>query len=326
MKWIAVVLLALLLVFGLAGCGLYLSELFDPDTYRAAPEEVFDASVWEAAAPCGSLQELEGAAGVDIVLPESVGGYERRGFTVYGDEAAGQGLVAAVEYAGSGGVLMYYSSRDPLLYEWVPEDLPEGDIVSAYDMFFGGYWYEGEPIEVSMHYVVMDYGEKVDEFGGIYDDWEHFVRQAMWQTGDVYRMLVWSPGVPAETVGSEVTGVFLAYMEPEKWDPSRIEGSVLEFDLRENPTTGNWWGCRVEGSALRLVGDEYSPDEVEDGVAGAGGWHYWRIEAVEPGEATVLLKLGNGDPDDAAWYETDVPWVLHYTVAEDLSISFAGLE
>jgi hypothetical protein len=323
-----VTVLLVLLVFVIARSDLYWTELFNPDTYkRNEPEEAFDASVWETAATCDSREELEAAAKMDITLPESVDGYELHGFTAYGDEAAGQRLIATVEYRGPNGeLLLYHSSRDALLDRWTPTDLPQEDIVSAFDMFFGGYWYTGEPLYVDKRYITVKYGEKEDEYGGVYDDWEHYIRQAMWQTEDIYRMLVWTPGVPAETAGLNIMEAFVAYMEPAKWNPSMIDGSVLEFDLRENASTGNWWGFKIVGAALRLMEDAYIPDEVEEGVAGAGGRHYLRFEAVAPGAVTLLLKLGNGDPDDDAWYETGVQWILHYTVAEDLSISFTGLE
>lgn len=71
---------------------------------------------------------------------------------------------------------------------------------------------------------------------------------------------------------------------------AEINGSQVLVTLPENPTTGY---ARVVNpdpyNILTVLGDTYLPDDVPQGVVGAGGMRTWQFNAVAPGE--VILRF-----------------------------------
>lgn len=61
------------------------------------------------------------------------------------------------------------------------------------------------------------------------------------------------------------------------------EDDTIQIYLNENPTTGYQWNASLT-KGLGIRNDTYIPDQVEQGLVGSGGKHYWLISGVEKGE------------------------------------------
>lgn len=57
----------------------------------------------------------------------------------------------------------------------------------------------------------------------------------------------------------------------------------LVIRLAENPSTGYSWNATVT-SGLTIVDDAYEPDPRSQGMAGAGGTHFWILSGTAAGE------------------------------------------
>lgn len=62
------------------------------------------------------------------------------------------------------------------------------------------------------------------------------------------------------------------------------EDKTMIITLKGNPTTGFEWVCNVEDeSIIKLVSNEYIPNKVEEGIAGAGGVYKITLEGLKEG-------------------------------------------
>lgn len=59
--------------------------------------------------------------------------------------------------------------------------------------------------------------------------------------------------------------------------------------LDANPTTGYNWEESHDEARLRLVGEEYKPEEKAPGLVGAGGTQYFRFRAFKSGTAEITV-------------------------------------
>lgn len=60
-------------------------------------------------------------------------------------------------------------------------------------------------------------------------------------------------------------------------------GSIVQVDLRENPTTGYEWNATIS-EGLNLINDTYTIDPHPEGMVGVGGTHTWLLEAACEGD------------------------------------------
>jgi inhibitor of cysteine peptidase len=78
-------------------------------------------------------------------------------------------------------------------------------------------------------------------------------------------------------------------------------GERFVIALGENPTTGYSWNATFT-TGLVTTGEGYSPNPATQGLAGAGGIHYWIVEVPEPGAqqfSAVYIRSWEGVlPDD----------------------------
>ncbi len=68
-------------------------------------------------------------------------------------------------------------------------------------------------------------------------------------------------------------------------------GERFTLSLQSNPTTGYHWELAdsLDGTRLRLAGNEYQPDRTT-GLVGSGGTEHWTFEALRPGKTAVRFK------------------------------------
>ncbi|MBP2146136.1 putative secreted protein/putative hemolysin [Methanofollis sp. W23] len=62
-------------------------------------------------------------------------------------------------------------------------------------------------------------------------------------------------------------------------------GSIVQVDLRENPTTGYEWNATLS-DGLNLINDTYTTDPHPEGMVGVGGTRTWLLEATCEGDQT----------------------------------------
>ena len=74
---------------------------------------------------------------------------------------------------------------------------------------------------------------------------------------------------------------------------SLLVGQALPLSRPDNPTTGFTWHINwTPQTAMRLALDQYVPNATPPGSVGGGGTHFWRLEALQPGDVTVTLQHG----------------------------------
>ncbi|QSZ66910.1 DUF333 domain-containing protein [Methanofollis aquaemaris] len=79
-----------------------------------------------------------------------------------------------------------------------------------------------------------------------------------------------------------------AFVFNETADNTSVEvslGSIVQVDLRANPTTGYEWNATLT-DGLTLLNDTYTVDPHPEGMVGVGGTHTWLIEAAGEGNQT----------------------------------------
>lgn len=78
-----------------------------------------------------------------------------------------------------------------------------------------------------------------------------------------------------------------------------FEDRELEIEFPANITTGYSWSYKTDGTALKLIKDEYEEDENPFGVAGKGGTQEYEFKAVSPGDVTLEFSYSraNADPE-----------------------------
>lgn len=65
------------------------------------------------------------------------------------------------------------------------------------------------------------------------------------------------------------------------------QGKTLTVVLDENPTTAYLWSFEIDGKNVKAAEEEYTADEVEEGIAGSGGKHSFSFEGVSEGTAQI---------------------------------------
>lgn len=78
------------------------------------------------------------------------------------------------------------------------------------------------------------------------------------------------------------------YVDPEETISVGINQEFI-IALDSNPTTGYDWEESHDDSLLKLVVDEYKPDEKAEGLVGAGGTQYFRFKALKAGQTEITL-------------------------------------
>ncbi|WP_246589325.1 protease inhibitor I42 family protein [Methanofollis formosanus] len=79
-----------------------------------------------------------------------------------------------------------------------------------------------------------------------------------------------------------------AFVFNETADTTSVEvaaGSIVQVDLRENPTTGYEWNATIS-DGLNLINDTYTVDSHPEGMVGVGGTRTWLLETAGEGEQT----------------------------------------
>lgn len=93
--------------------------------------------------------------------------------------------------------------------------------------------------------------------------------------------------------------------QPEEYTDAgqKIEigvGDQFIVALESNPTTGYQWEADFDGSFLKLVQDEFEPDEVEEGMVGVGGKRRFTFEGLKTGETELTLTYKRSWEEDFA--------------------------
>lgn len=70
--------------------------------------------------------------------------------------------------------------------------------------------------------------------------------------------------------------------------------------LESNPTTGYRWEADFDESFIKLVQDEFEPDEVEEGMVGVGGKQRFTFEGLKTGETELTLTYKRSWEEDFA--------------------------
>jgi len=70
--------------------------------------------------------------------------------------------------------------------------------------------------------------------------------------------------------------------------------------LESYPTTGYLWEAGFDQSFLKLVRDEFEPDEAEEGMVGVGGKQRFTFEGLKTGETELTLTYKRSWEDDFA--------------------------
>ncbi len=66
-------------------------------------------------------------------------------------------------------------------------------------------------------------------------------------------------------------------------------GEKFNITLSENPTTGYTWNYSISNSnILKIIEDKYCA--MNNNTIGGGGFHYWIIEGLKKGNATIVFK------------------------------------
>lgn len=80
-------------------------------------------------------------------------------------------------------------------------------------------------------------------------------------------------------------------------EDAKIEETDEEFSmtktiwLKENPTTGYQWSYEIKDETIAVVeGDEYTPNNATEGMAGAGGVHAFRLSGLKEGQTTITFN------------------------------------
>lgn len=77
-------------------------------------------------------------------------------------------------------------------------------------------------------------------------------------------------------------------------------GDQFIVALESNPTTGYQWEADFDQSFLRLVQDEFEPDEAEEGMVGVGGKQRFTFEGLKTGETELTLTYKRSWEEDFA--------------------------
>ena len=64
------------------------------------------------------------------------------------------------------------------------------------------------------------------------------------------------------------------------------KSNLITVNLAENPSTGFQWNLTTT-PGLRVIRDEYVPDDTSGKVVGSGGTHTWDISTEIPGEQEI---------------------------------------
>ncbi len=71
-------------------------------------------------------------------------------------------------------------------------------------------------------------------------------------------------------------------------------------ELEGNYTTGYMWEAELEGTAVQLKEDKYTPHDAPEGMVGVGGTWTCTLTAVSDGTATIYLTYAR------PWSKTDI--------------------
>jgi inhibitor of cysteine peptidase len=67
------------------------------------------------------------------------------------------------------------------------------------------------------------------------------------------------------------------------------KGTIITVKLAENPTTGFQWNLTTT-PGLRIVKDEYIPDDPSGNLVGSGGTHVWDISTEITGDQEIQAE------------------------------------
>ncbi len=93
--------------------------------------------------------------------------------------------------------------------------------------------------------------------------------------------------------------------QPEEYTDAGQEieigvGDQFIVVLESNPTTGYRWEADFDESFLKLVQDEFEPDEAEEGMVGVGGKQRFTFEGLKTGETELTLTYKRSWEEDFA--------------------------